>query len=530
MNVEEFREVLLDVWREACRHIEIGESTGNMAAILQRHMPLEQVFVRHIDPQRSCLETLALRAAGPDGPELDVRSECSAPAMKRLLEWCRRGEIARRDAEVSLPSELRCVVPSGIEGSLLVGPMGDARRPVGVLLLAAPPGRSFTARHVALTRVLLEPFSVALENDRRLRETEALREAAEADKRSLLTRLGRRQLADTIVGVEAGLGAVMERVELVARSDAPVLIFGETGTGKELIARAIHGRSNRSAGPFHRVNCGAIPPELIDSQLFGHEQGAFTGAVEMRRGWFERADGGTLFLDEIGELPLAAQVRLLRILQDGQLERVGGQKAIHLDVRIVAATHCDLAGMVTEGRFREDLWYRIAVFPVFLPPLRERRDDIPALAQHLAERAATRFGLPLVSPSAEDVELLASYAWPGNVRELAAVIDRAAILGNGKRLEVTTALGITTDRPTSMPDPGPRRLEPAQTSREILPLDAAMRRHIEKALAATDGRIEGPHGAARLLEINPHTLRARMRKLGIDWQRFRPTGPPTENG
>jgi transcriptional regulator with GAF, ATPase, and Fis domain len=186
---------------------------------------------------------------------------------------------------------------------------------------------------------LLEPFSVALENDRRLRETEALREAAEADKRSLLTRLGRRQLTDQIVGAEAGLGAVMERVELVARSDAPVLIFGETGTGKELIARAIHGRSNRSAGPFHRVNCGAIPPELIDSQLFGHEQGAFTGAVELRRGGFERADGGTLFLDEIGELPLAAQVRLLRILQDGQLERVGGQKAIHLDVRIVAATH-----------------------------------------------------------------------------------------------------------------------------------------------------------------------------------------------
>ena len=168
----------------------------------------------------------------------------------------------------------------------------------------------------------------------------------------------------------------MERVELVARSDVPVLIFGETGSGKELVARAIHNRSPRAKGPFIRVNCGAIPHELIDSQLFGHEKGAFTGAVETRKGWFERADGGTLLLDELGELPLAAQVRLLRILQDGWLDRVGGQRPISVDVRIVAATHRDLAAMVAEGKFREDFWYRIAVFPIVLPPLRERREDI----------------------------------------------------------------------------------------------------------------------------------------------------------
>ncbi len=313
-----------------------------------------------------------------------------------------------------------------------------------------------------------------------------------------------------------------------------MLIFGETGTGKELVARAIHNRSARRSGPFDRVNCGAIPPELIDSQLFGHERGAFTGAVESRRGWFERADGGTLFLDEIGELPLAAQVRMLRILQDGWMERVGGETPINVNVRIIAATHRDLTSMVAEGRFREDLWYRIAVFPIVLPPLRERREDIARLALHFAERAATRFGLVPASPTAQDLALLTSYAWPGNVRELGAVIDRAAILGDGKGLEVAKALGVDTGGPAAPREPdhplgwhggataSPTK-PPQRPGAAIEPLNVAIRRHIEAALTATQGRIEGRKGAAALLEINPHTLRAKMRKLGIEWSRFRET-------
>ncbi len=227
-----------------------------------------------------------------------------------------------------------------------------------------------------------------------------------------------------------------------------------------------------------------------------------------------------MFLDEIGELPLAAQVRMLRILQDGWMERVGSEQSIHVDVRIVAATHCDLAAMVADGRFREDLWYRIAVFPIVLPTLRERREDIVRLAEHFAGRAATRFGLAPVTPSAEDWELLTSYPWPGNVRELAAVIDRAAILGNGKTLEVAKALGVAATQAIPAAQDVKTTSSPAALS-ALEPLDKIMRRHIETALSLTNGRIEGPHGAALLLDINPHTLRAKMRKLKIDWKRFR---------
>ena len=227
-----------------------------------------------------------------------------------------------------------------------------------------------------------------------------------------------------------------------------------------------------------------------------------------------------LFLDEIGELPLAAQVRLLRVLQDGIFERVGGQQPITVDVRIIAATHRDLSVMVREGRFREDLWYRLAVFPIAIPPLRDRPEDIPALARHFAQRAAIRFGLTPRMPTEVDIGLLVAYAWPGNVRELAAVADRAAILGDGRSLEVAKALGVQTGGPPANKPPAATP-PPADPLAAIVSLDEAMRQHIEAALAATHGRIEGSQGAAALLKINPHTLRARMRKLGIDWTQFR---------
>jgi transcriptional regulator with GAF, ATPase, and Fis domain len=522
MNMERSQSVLLNVWQEACRHIDIGQATANIAALLVQHLPIDQIVVRRVDRAKPCLETVAVGLT--DRRQLsNARTDCSPMELEAILAWCRQGKIVRRENHPSIAN----VVFGPFNGDVLAGPLGDPAGNCGVLLFLASPEKTFDADDIALSQLLLESFSVALENDLRVREMAALREAAEADNRSLLMRLGRKTLGDTIVGVDSGLRAVMDRVELVARSDAPVLIFGETGTGKELVARAIHNRSSRSNGPFDRVNCGAIPPELIDSQLFGHEKGAFTGAVESRRGWFERADGGTLFLDEIGELPLAAQVRMLRILQDGWMERVGGEKAINVDVRIVAATHRDLASMVAEGRFREDLWYRIAVFPIVLPPLRERREDIPKLAMHFASRAATRFGLAPATPTAEDLKLLMDYAWPGNVRELGAVIDRAAILGDGKRLEVAIALGVDASASNKSgvggrvsPWNGSSRTSPSSPE-SIDSLDDAIRRHIEMALTAAHGRIEGRQGAAAMLKINPHTLRAKMRKLKIDWAKFR---------
>jgi transcriptional regulator with GAF, ATPase, and Fis domain len=314
----------------------------------------------------------------------------------------------------------------------------------------------------------------------------------------------------------------MARARVVARSSAPVLLFGETGTGKEVIARAIHERSAFRHGPFHRVNCGAISPELIDSELFGHEQGAFTGAVARRKGWFEQADGGTLFLDEVGELSLAAQVRLLRVVQDDEVVRVGGERPVRVNVRIVAATHRDLPAMVATHAFREDLFYRLSVFPIVIPPLRDRPADIARFAEYFAARAASRFGLRAVPPTAADVQLLQDYHWPGNVREIAAVLDRAVLLGEGQVLDVAGALGR---RPVpALPGAGPRAS--AAPAAPIDPLDVVIVRHIQAALRATHGRVEGPHGAARLLRINPHTLRAKMRKLGIDWRGFRRSGAP----
>ncbi|HEY2433994.1 MAG TPA: sigma-54 dependent transcriptional regulator [Vicinamibacterales bacterium] len=322
---------------------------------------------------------------------------------------------------------------------------------------------------------------------------------------------------ERLIGGDTGLAAVMSRARLVSRSGAPVLLFGETGTGKEIVARAIHEHSPFRAGVFRRVNCGAIAPELIDSELFGHEQGAFTGATARRKGWFEQADGGTLFLDEIGELSLAAQVRLLRVVQDSEVMRVGGERPVHVHVRIVAATHRDLPAMVERQAFREDLYYRLSVFPIVIPPLRDRPGDVRAFAEYFAERAADRFGLKRIPASDEDVRILSEYQWPGNVREMAAVMDRAVLIGQGRALDVTAALGHAA-RPTPASAPGPT----GAAATTIEPLDVVVSRHIQAAVQTTHGRIEGPHGAARLLRINPHTLRARMRKLKISWSSFRP--------
>ena len=517
--------LLLDLWRECCRHIEIDESVARSAPLLARRLPLAFLLVRRVDPLNSLVESVAASAFGDHVLPGVTRTEVAPEEIEKLVACARQGRVLHRRAS-TVVEQLPGLLPPDVEGDVIVGPLAGERGPAGFLVLVSQRSGRFTGEHVALGQALLEPFSVALENDRRLRALATQQAVAEADRRSLLSRLGRQDLQETIIGAEGGFRPVMERADLVAPSDVPVLILGETGSGKEVVARAIHQRSRRASGPFLRVNCGAIPAGLIDSELFGHERGSFTGAATQRKGWFERADRGTLFLDEVGELPLQAQVRLLRILQDGTFERVGGQHSLHVDVRIVAATHRDVQAMVSDRSFREDLWYRIAVFPIHLPPLRDRPEDIPALATHFALRAATRFGTPARIPTPEEMEFLLAYPWPGNVRELAAVIERAVILGEGRSLEVATAIGVggprlaaTTPRPAAS---GGRPGGPVAAERAAFPsLDQVLRGHVESALARTRGRIEGPRGAAALLGVNPFTLRARMRKLGIDWRRFR---------
>jgi transcriptional regulator with GAF, ATPase, and Fis domain len=299
----------------------------------------------------------------------------------------------------------------------------------------------------------------------------------------------------------------------VAPLDSPVLLFGDTGTGKEIMANAIHYSSPRKDGPLIKVNCGAIPESLIDSELFGHEKGAFTGAISQKRGRFERADKGTIFLDEIGELPPQAQVRLLRVLQEKEIERVGGTISIPVDIRVISATNRNLQEMVASGRFREDLWFRLNVFPIMIPPLRQRREDIPALVHHFIDRKSKELKLarrPVLAPGA--LERLKAYDWPGNVRELENLIERALIQSRG---------GMLSFEILSAPHgPANREMAPeAGRNQSVLSLDELNARHIREALDTADGKINGPGGAAQILGLHPNTLRSRMNKLGIPYGR-----------
>ncbi|MCC6405522.1 MAG: sigma 54-interacting transcriptional regulator [Planctomycetes bacterium] len=514
---------LLDVWKEVGRHADLAPTLARLLPRLERELPVRAWIVRRIGLADGRIETAATalasgeRAEAPRRDAAPQRSELAPPDLDRLRQWGRDGGAKAWKSHES-DALRRTLEPTGRRTALIAAPLVHEGQLEGVVLLEGE--RDELVQAAAWIDALREPMSIALANDLRAHELARLREAAEADNRALLSRLQREDISESVVGASTGLREVMERVEQVARTDAPVLILGETGSGKEVVARNIHSRSRRAKGPFLRVNCGAIPPELVDSELFGHERGSFTGAVNTRRGWFERADGGTLFLDELGELPAAAQVRLLRVLQDGSFERVGGQEALHVDVRLVAATHRDMETLVADGSFRQDLWYRINVFPIRLPPLRERAADIPALAGHFASRAGLRLHGVALSPTPEDLRVLVEYEWPGNVRELASVIERAAILGDGRHLAVAAALG-SLPRSTGAEAFAPPPPEPTEGAASDASLDAAMIRHIQGALEKTRGRIEGPYGAASLLGINPHTLRSRMRKLGIDWSKYR---------
>jgi PAS domain S-box-containing protein len=329
------------------------------------------------------------------------------------------------------------------------------------------------------------------------------------EAQQLREELGALQSHARIVGSSPALLRTLREVEQVAATEATVLLLGETGTGKELFARAIHGNGKRHDKALVRLNCGAIPHALIESELFGHEKGAFTGATQRREGRFQLAHGGTLFLDEIGELPIDLQPKLLRVLQEGELEPVGSSRTLSVDVRIIAATHRDLAECVRRGTFREDLYYRLSVFPIVIPPLRDRDGDVDELARVFLEKYARQLGRSFSPLSETALARLRDYAWPGNVRELENVIERGVIVSKNGVFDIDRALPRAPVR-SAKPD-----VDHSRRVRTVSELLALERENIERALAQTGGKIAGPQGAAALLGTHPSTLSSRIRALGI---------------
>lgn len=509
MNPDQF---FRDVTLRVCSSLDLQTSLRRALPLLAEAFPIDDVFVDVLDYDLGALRRVAhVNARETTGA---THSPSSAPAPliplpERLWKWVENlqgpvlintlaGEDARRFRRfIQLDRHSDLALALRVE-----------KRQLGFLVLRAIGEGRFSSQHAHLLASIADPFAIALSNTLAHLELMKLRDDLLDDKRFLNRELFH-ATAEDVIGANTGLRNVMDLARQAAPVNSTVLLLGETGVGKDVVASAIHHGSPRRDGPFIKVNCGAIPDGLIDSELFGHEAGAFTGASRERRGRFERASGGTLFLHEIGDLPLHAQVRLLRVLQNREIERVGATRTTKVDIRVIAATHRDLSAMVSRGRFREDLWFRLNVFPIVIPPLRLRRDDVPALVRHFVEVKKRELGLastPAIAPGA--LVRLQEYTWPGNVRELENVVERE-IIRNREGLLRFEEIGATT---TARDQPGVERRSPIR-------LDEAMAAHIESVLATTGGKIHGPGGAAELLGVNENTLRNRMDRLRIVYRR-----------
>jgi len=484
---------------------------------IRNFIPADNVALTHYYPDSG--EHIALASASADGGS-PLNITISVPMD--IHQFIRRPDIQAVAIErAELHPTARPWISKGLlnkDSSLLIVRLIVGGDIIGAVIFIASGSGKFSQQHADLVTLLRKPFAIALSNSIRYKELLELKELLAEDNRFLQNEL--RQVAgEEIIGADFGLKGVIEMVRQVAPLSSPVLLLGETGTGKEVIAGAIHNLSPRKEGPFIKVNCGAIPESLMDSELFGHEKGAFTGALSRKRGRFERASGGTIFLDEVGELQPEAQVRLLRVLQEKEIERVGGTEPIKVDIRVIAATHRDLEAVIRDGKFREDLYFRLNVFPITIPPLGERKGDISSLVQHFMQKKSREMGLrgmPTLAPGA--LERLMAYPWPGNVRELENAVERALILGKGKPLAFNDLPSPLKPELRFEHGAGPA-LHPDLQSEDSLELDAIVSGHIRRVLDMAGGRVGGEQGAAKLLKINPSTLRKRMRKLGIPFGR-----------
>jgi len=502
-----------------CGHLDIEKAMSSCLRYLEPIMPADMMYLELYERDLGTMRGIA-EATREEGRKLDQRvpmpPEVKATVEERLKEYDKAGwpeEVVIINRPDEHPISRVMLEHKGMQGMshmLLHLVIGDTV--LGTMVLLAAGLDRYTKEDASLYSFLREPFSIAMSNTLRHREVLELKDMLADDNRYLQQELLRLS-GEEIVGADFGLRGVMEMARQVAPLDSPVLLLGETGVGKDVIANAIHYSSPRREHPFIAVNSGAIPENLLDSELFGHEKGAFTGAIAQKRGRFERAHKGTIFLDEIGELPPQAQIRMLRVLQSKEIERIGGSKPIQVNVRIIAATHRNLEEMVRANLFREDLWFRLNVFPIMIPPLRARKADIPALVHHFIHRKAKELKLstrPTLAPGAMDQ--LVAYHWPGNVRELENVVERALILNREGPLKF--AFHDSTGQ-ADVPDLS----ESVSTDDESLLLDQAIRRHIQQVLKAANGKVHGPGGAAERMGINPSTLRNRMNKLGIPYGR-----------
>jgi transcriptional regulator with GAF, ATPase, and Fis domain len=537
----------LEMLRGVTRHVATAEDLEEVlqsivaALVAQAGAANARIYLALTDDECLVCRTEKERAPRPPSPERALHCVASAGlvneehmAHRVAFDSTLPPGVAWRLKEPSLVSDPASFGSFGLDPAALqvwreMGINSTASYPLELRgeklgLIGFIARRRITAEEFALLGIFADQAALSIRNAQLYREVVLYRERLAQENAYLQAEIaeerGEGSGVEGIVGESPALRAVLRKVRQVAPVETTVLLLGETGTGKELLARALHQGSPRRERPLIKVNCGALPQGVVESELFGHERGAFTGALQRRIGRFELADKGTLFMDEVGELPLDTQVKLLRVLQEGEFERVGSAHAQRVDVRLVAATNRDLEQEVAQQRFRADLFYRLNVFPIRVPPLRERPSDIALLARHFLALFQRKLAKPLKAVTPEGLRRLERYSWPGNIRELQNVLERACVLSPGPLVDIPDDLrpGGTSagDGASTAPAAAAAATPPPDA---IVTLEEGERIHIRRALAVTDGRIHGPDGAAALLGINPSTLRSRMKKLGITRQR-----------
>ena len=492
--------VLLEVNNAVVSNLERHDLFAAIAASLRRVVPHDFISLALHDAGEDVMRIQMLDY--PDGSGR-IREGMTVAMGKSPAGCCyqeRKPKVSTRAELETYDSEIvRMLLAEGVQTTCCV-PLVTRDRVIGTLNLASLRDAAFTQEDVHLLGQVAGQVAIAVENALAFKEIAELKNKLADEKLYLEDEIRSELNFEEIIGESGSLKQILKQAETVAPTDSTVLILGETGTGKELIARAIHNLSRRRERTFVKVNCAAIPTGLLESELFGHERGAFTGAIAQKLGRFELADKGTIFLDEVGDIPLELQPKLLRVLQEQEFERLGGTRTIHVDVRLVAATNRDLSALVEEGRFRSDLYYRFNVFPLRMPPLRERREDIPLLVRYFVQKYSRRMNKRMESVSTESLEALGRYHWPGNIRELENLVERAVIVSSGPVLRIPV---------------GDLRAPLASSAAAAVTLEEAEREAILRALGETNWVLAGPRGAAARLGMKRTTLQSRMQKLGI---------------